>query len=141
MGFLDSIFGKEEPEPLESGSEKPFKVSLSFLPLRLSANKKNSVNLIVKVTNPSKKEKLVSVDALLPSNSLLGFDKMCINKSIEKRTGTLKGGETREINIEIWANSQTDRGDYPVEVRVYSHYLDYKKVINYLKKKTTLRVA
>ncbi len=122
-------------------TKSPFKISLSFLPLRLTANKKNSVNLVVRVKNLTNKEKMVSVDALLPPNSLIGFDKMCINKNIEKRLGSVKGGGTEEVQVEIWANNQTKTGSYPVEVRAYSHYMNYNKVINYVKKNTTLRVA
>ena len=141
MGFLDFLMGKEGGEIAAKETGAPFKVSLSFLPLRLSAMKKNSVNLVVKVTNLTNDEKMVSVDALLPPNSLVGFDQMCINKNIEKRLGKLNGRETKEVQVEIWANNQTKSGNYPVEVRAYSHYLNYNKVINYVKKNTMLRVA
>lgn len=140
MGFLDSILGKEEEGTFEE-TGAPFKVSLSFVPLRLTANKKNSVSLVVKVTNLTNEEKLVSVDALLPPKSLLGFDQMCINKSIEKRLGKLQPRKTEEAQIEIWANNQTKIGSHPIEVRTYAHYLNYKKVINYVRKKTVLRVT
>jgi uncharacterized membrane protein len=72
---------------------------------------------------------------------LLGFDQACINKSVEKRAGELKAGESIEVPITIWANSQTKEGNYPVGVTVYSHYRDYDKVLSYSKKRTSLRAV
>ncbi len=140
MGFLDSLLGKVE-EPPAAISANPFSISLSFSALRLSANQKNSVSLLVKVKNVSGKTQLISVDALLPQNCMLGFDQTCINKAIEKRAGELKPGESIEVPVEIWGNNQTKPGNYPVDITVFSHYIGYEKVLGYMKKKTSLRVV
>jgi len=145
MGFLDSLLGKSDggsqaPGP-ERGSTSPFKTTLSFSSLRLSANKRNSVNLIVRVTNVSGARQLVSVDASLPKASQLGFDAACINKTIEKRAGELNPEESLDIPIEIFASNQTRAGNYGVDVTVFSHYLGYDKVLSYMKKGTSLRVV
>lgn len=142
MGFWDSIIGeKEATVPSGRPAANPFAVSLSFLPLRLSANSSNSINIIAKIKNVSPDNQLVSVDALLPKNAMLGFDKPGINKGIEKRLGELKAGESAEVSIPIWANSQTKEGKYDIEVTVYSHYIGYNKVLSYLKKKTSFRAV
>jgi uncharacterized membrane protein len=145
MGFWDSLLGEERTEstPAESKpqSVNPFNISLSFLPLRLSANNSNSINLVAKVKNISNDAQLVSVDALLPRNAMLGFDKPGINKSIEKRLGDLKPGESKEVHFPIWANSQTKDGKYDVEVTIFSHYIGYNKVLSYVKKKTSFRAV
>jgi len=142
MGFWDSIIGeKEATAPSGKASANPFAVSLSFLPLRLSANSSNSINIIAKIKNVSPDTQLVSVDALLPKNAMLGFDKPGINKGIEKRLGELKAGESTEVSIPIWANRQTKEGKYDVELTVYSHYIGYNKVLSYLKKKTSFRAV
>ena len=142
MGFWDSIIGEEKPQQTsDKKSVNPFTVSLKFAPLRLSANSKNSVDLVVKVQNKSPESHLVSVDALLPKNAMIGFDEACINKGIEKRVGELKAGDSTEVPIRIFANSQTQEGNYPVEVTVYSHYIGFDKVLSYTKKNTSLRAV
>lgn len=140
MGFWDSIVGSEQ-KPIQEKSGLIFNVSLSFSPLRLSANKRNSVHLLVKVKNLSSEQQLLSVDAFLPKDAMLGFDPAGINKVTEKRSGELKPGESVEVPIEIWANNQTKEGNYPIEVTVYSHYIGYDKVLSYLKKSASLRVV
>lgn len=144
MGFWDSLLGEEkkiEKTTGGKGSMNPFQVALSFSPLRLSANRRNSVHLVVKIKNVSSDTQLVSVDALLPKDAMLGFDQACINKATEKRAGELKGGETMEVPVELWANNQTKEGNYPIAVTVYSHYIGYDKVLSYIKKSISLRVV
>ena len=142
MGFWDSIIsGESGAAPKGKKVANPFAISLRFLPMRLSANDKNSVNLIVDVKNISSDPQLTSVDALLPRGTMLGFDEAGINKATEKRIGELKAGESREVSIPIWANRQTKEGKYDVEVTIYSHYIGYNKVLSYIKKSTSLRVV
>lgn len=141
MGILDSILGSDKPEAPASGSANPFNMSVSFAPLRLNAKKANSVSLVVKVKNVSGSPQLVSVDALLPRDAMLGFDPPCINKAVEKRVGELKPGASIEVSIPVWANSQTKEGSYPVDITVFSHYIGYEKVLSYLKKSTSLRAV
>lgn len=145
MGFWDSILGEEgAAEETPQGARKstnPFNVSLKFTPLRLTAMKKNSVDLMVRVKNVSPETHLVSVDALLPRNSMVGFDEACINKGLERRAGELKSGSSVDIPVRIWANNQTKEGNYPIDVTVYSHYIGYDKVLSYTKKNTSLRAV
>jgi uncharacterized membrane protein len=143
MGFWDSIVGSDRSEkPAESGkNDNPFNVSISFSPLRLSAMNRSSVTLNVKIKNVSGKVQLVSVDALLPKDSLLGFDPACINKAAEKRVGELKPGQTIEAAMTVFSSNQTKEGNYPVEVTVFSHYIGYDKVLSYLKKSTSIRAV
>ena len=143
MGFLDSLLKGEEEKTEDYGrsSGMPFKISLGFLPLRLAAMKDNKVNLTVRLTNTSGEPQLVSVDATLPRGPLLGFDPTCIHKTTEKKLGNLRPNETIEVVLPVWANNQTKEGNYPIEVTAYSHYLDYTKVINSMKKSISLRVV
>ncbi len=144
MGFWDSVLGTEkeaQPAAQEDKSSNPFNVSVSFAPLRLSAKNRSSVNLVVKVKNVSASPQLVSIDALLPRNAMIGFDPACINKAAEKRLGEMKPGTSMDVPITIWSNSQTKEGSYPIEVTVYSHYIGYEKVLSYLKKSTALRAV
>lgn len=143
MGFLDSIIGAEKKEEMktEKKSTNPFNISLKFTPLRLSANAKNSVDLVVKIENKSPETHLVSFDAFLPKDSMLGFDEACINKASEKRIGELKSGNSIDVPVRIFANNQSKEGSYPVDVTVFSHYIGYDKVLSYAKKSTTLRIV
>ncbi len=148
MGAFDWLLGKKKEEG-KSGKEitggrilaKPFKINLSFTPLRLSANSKNSVNLLIKIKNLTKDPQLVSVDILLPKNALIGFEPTCINKAMEKRTGEVMPDEIKEVSVPIWASTQTTPGTHEIGVTVYAHYIGYEKVLNYMKTKTTLRIV
>jgi hypothetical protein len=141
MGFWISIRGgeKSDEELSDKKSLNPFAVSLSFAPMRLSANRRHSVDLLVKVKNVSPETHLLSVDALLPKDALLGFDEACINKVTEKRVGEVRSGDSIEVPITIWGSNQTKEGNYGVGVTVYSHYMDYDKVLSYTKKSASLR--
>ncbi len=143
MGFWDSIIGSDKPEAPAVGvkTSNPFNVTIAFAPLRLSAKNKSSVNLLVKVKNMSDTPQLVSVDALLPKDAMLGFDPACINKATEKRVGELKAGATIEVAIPMWSSSQTKEGNYPLEITVFSHYINYEKVLSYIKKSTAIRAV
>ncbi|MFH0737133.1 MAG: hypothetical protein V1827_00620 [Candidatus Micrarchaeota archaeon] len=144
MGFWDSILGSDRSDAApEMGkpAHNPFNVGVKFAPLRLSAKAKSSVDLVVKVTNASSFPQLVSVDALLPRDALIGFDPACINKAAEKRVGELKAGSSIDVPITIWSSHQTQEGNYPITVTVYSHYIGYEKVLSYVKKSTSLRAV
>ncbi|MFH1785580.1 MAG: hypothetical protein ABH842_04065 [Candidatus Micrarchaeota archaeon] len=142
MGLLDSILGKDSSvEAPPKASSNPFSISIGFVPLRLSAHNKSSVDLVVKIKNTSHSPQMVSVDVLLPKATMLGFDPACINKAAEKRLGELQPGDTVEAHLTMWSNNQTKQGNYPIEVSVYSHYINYDKVLNYVKKNTSIRAV
>jgi hypothetical protein len=142
MGFLDSILGGGNsstvtPKPTST----PFKVVVTFAPLRLSAMKQSTVRMIVKVTNLSDQPVMTSVDALLARVALMGFDSACINKHSEVKVGDIAPGETKEVAIPIYGSHQLKEGVYPYKVSVYAHYQDYTKVLTYVDKKGEIRVA
>lgn len=148
MGFLESLLGEDGKKAqaenvfVEKKVPKiPFRISTSFLPLRMTAMKSNSVNIVVKLKNITDDSHLVSVDVSLPKGTLLGFDSTCINKAIEKRVGDVGAGETKEVSIPVWANNQTEAGEYELEVSAYAHYQDYNKVLASVKKRASLRVV
>ncbi len=146
MGLFDWLTGEKEAEGKKEVTggrilAKPFRISLSFTPLRLSSKAKNSVNLVVKLTNLTKNPQLVSVDVLLPKNAVIGFEPTCINKAMEKRLGEVRPGDTVKAAIPIWASTQTDPGTHEIQVTAYAHYIGYEKVLNYMKTKTGLRIV
>ena len=145
MGLFDWLKEdkKEEKKEIRGGKilAKPFRISLSFTPLRLNSKAKNSVNLVVKLTNLTSDPQLVSVDVLLPKNAVIGFEPTCINKAMEKRLGEVRPGETATASIPIWASTQTNSGTHEMLVTAYAHYIGYEKVLNYMKTKTSLRIV
>ncbi|MEK6981452.1 MAG: hypothetical protein AABX38_00850 [Candidatus Micrarchaeota archaeon] len=148
MGFLDFLNKKNESasEDIElqeanARSETRIKMNISFSPLRLSAGKESKIKMIVKIKNESNTPMLISVDALLSKKDLIGFDSACVSKHSEKKIGEIKAGETKEAVFDICSSNQTKQGNYNVGVNVYSHYLDYDKVINYVKRVISLRAA
>jgi len=146
MGFFDSLVGEEKVEPSRQSTNKsvsqiPFRVSTLFIPLRMTAKKANSVNVVVKLKNITNDPQLVSVDVLVQKDKMLGFDPACISKSLEKRVGEVGPGETKEISIPVWANNQTAAGDYPLDITAFAHYQDYNKVYASVNKKISLRAV
>ncbi len=142
MGFLDGILGTNEKRetPIKDNGN-PFITSLKFIPRRLSSMKEGSIDLEIKVTNNTADTQLVSIDAVLPKKILVGFDPTCLNKHTEKRLGNVEPGETKDVALRIWGSNQTKEGDYPIQISFYSHYLNYKKVLESTHKRTTVRVV
>ncbi len=143
MGFLDSLLsGNEGKAGVPAGSEEnPLKLMVSFSPVRLAAMRENRISMLIKLTNLTDQEQMVSVDVLLPKNGLVGFEPTCINKHGEKKLGKVAAGETKEITIPIYGTNQTKPATYPFKVVAYVHYLDYDKVLNQVSKMGELRVV
>ncbi len=137
MDILD-IFGKKDVgKELVRGV--PYKIKTSFRPLRITARKNESVDLIVEVTNRTEEQLLTSV--VVKVGKKLGFDNVGMNKVKEVRLGYLQGGETKELNVGVYGNSGTPPGTHKVLVKVFSHYRDYNHVLNSVKKMVELRAV
>ena len=146
MGFMDWLSGEEKGKKEGQAAQgkilaKPFRVSMSFTPLRLSSKKSNSVNLNITLTNVTKDPQLVSVDVMLPKNAYMGFEPSCINKVFEKRLGEIPAGQTVNTSIPIWGGTQTTPGEHEINITAYAHYIGYEKVLTYMKTKTKLRIV
>ncbi len=144
MGFLDSLLGSNGNSETDSGADKTsnsFDVSMSFSPLRLSAARASYVELLVKIKNVSSSSTLVSLDASVQKTAMIGFDSACISKSVEKKAGELAPNQSVELKIPLWSNNQTKAGSYSLNLVVYSHYLNYNKVISTTKRSTSVRAV
>jgi len=146
MGFIDWLSGgekgKEEAKAVQGKIlAKPFRISMSFTPLRLSSRKSNSVNLNITLTNVTKDPQLVSVDVMLPKNAYMGFEPSCINKVFEKRLGEIPSGQTVTVAVPIWGGTQTTPDDHEINITAYAHYIGYEKVLTYMTTKTKLRIV
>lgn len=151
MGILDDLLGTEEKSYKEKETasfassvmeiERPLTLLISFLPLRLSAKTDSVISMIVKITNKTEDRQIISFEVLAPKDNLIGFDKLAINKHYEKKLGHIEPGATVEFSVPIYGTAQTKEGNYSLDVAAYIHYLDYDRVVNYVKRKISVRVA
>lgn len=138
MGLIDELFGKKEvDEALKTGS--PFKMKLSFSPLRVTARKNNSADLVIEFQNITKEALLVSL--VVSTKSGLGLDSMGLNKAREMRVGYMKDGEEKTVRVPIYGSTNTAPGTYAVDVSIMAHYRDYGHVLNSVRKSMELRVV
>jgi len=103
--------------------------------------RQGKLNLVVQIENTGSKPQLFSVDIVLPRQSMLGFDAAALSKVSENKLGEIAPREKKVTTVPIWTTNQTKPGEYPVEINVYTHYLDYNKVMHYVKKSATIRVV
>lgn len=152
MGILDEILGTESksyrerpPEALKIGvgkeTPRPISMSVRFLPLRLAMKKESKVDMIVRITNETNEKQLVSFEALAPKAEMIGFDSTVINKQYEKKLGYVEPGASVEFAATVYGTTQTKAGNCPISITAYVHYLDYKRVINYVKRNISLRIV
>ncbi|MCX8198309.1 MAG: hypothetical protein N3F07_03930 [Candidatus Micrarchaeota archaeon] len=136
MGFFDSILGKKE-EPSRPGL--PFNITTSLRPMRLSARKESSLELLVSVKNVSEKPIMVSASCEIPR--FLGFENVGMAKIKEIRMGELQPGHEKTLSFSICSNSQTPPGTYSAVLTVNHHYRDYSHILNYAKKTVEIRAV
>lgn len=137
MGIFN-IFGKKD-SGAELTKNSPYKISTSWVPYRIYANKNSSATLVVRIKNMTKEVLLTSVVAELPKQ--LGFESMALSRQREMRVGDLPPDEEREIKFEVFGGSTSDPGEYTLDLTAIAHYRDYGHVINAVKKKVTLSVV
>jgi len=137
MGLLD-IFGKKDVSA-ELTKKVPYELKLSFNPLRISANKSDSVRMTISLTNRSSEPLLTSVIVQVPKK--LGLDQTCLSNVREIRLGELSPGERKEIAVDVYSSTKTDEGSYPVTVTAIAHYRNYAYVLNSESKSTQLRAV
>ncbi|MFP3949667.1 MAG: hypothetical protein ACLFUZ_01055 [Candidatus Micrarchaeia archaeon] len=144
MGLLDWVLGKgkkkKTAKEAPAGGSVPFKISHKFSPLRLKAHQDSKVDMTVKVVNVSGSKQLVSSDVILPKGKKVGFDVTYMNKHHEERLGELEDGESKSFTITIHGGPVTARGEVPVKITAYAHYLNYRKVLEETSKTAKLRI-
>jgi len=136
MGILDGLLGKRT-EAARQGL--PFNVSTSLRPVRLSARKESSLELLITTTNVTDAPIMVSASVEVPRQ--LGFENVGMTKIKEIRMGELAPQKEKAISVSICSNPATPAGTYAVLVTVSHHYRDYSHVLNYAKKTVEVRVV
>jgi hypothetical protein len=137
MGFLDELMGGKREEPAKAGL--PFNVSTTLRPVRLSARKESSLELLVTVKNASEGAFMCSISVEVPRQ--LGFENVGMTKIKEIRIGELPPQKEKTVSFTICSNPSTAAGNYSVLLNVNQHYRDYSHVLNYAKKTVEVRVV
>lgn len=137
MGLLD-IFGKKDVSDALTKTA-PFGLKLSLHPIRIAANKSDSVRMTVKIINRSTEPLLTSVVVQVPKK--LGLDPTCLSQAREVRIGELSPGESKDFGVDVYGSTKTDEGNYPISVTAFAHYRNYAYVLNTEKSSTSLRVV
>jgi len=137
MGLLD-IFGKKDVSA-ELTKKVPYELKLSFHPLRISANKSDSVRMSILLSNRSGEPLLTSVVVQVPKK--LGLDQTCLSNVREIRLGELAPGEKKELAVDIYSSTKTDEGSYTITVTAIAHYRNYAYVLNSESKSAQLRAV
>ncbi len=142
MGLFDWLTGgkQAEDDTPPSGGGKPFKIKYKFSPLRLKAHKDSKVNVLISVTNTSGAKHLVSVDLDLPKGNKTGLDVGSTQKHHEARLGEMDNGQSKKFSVTIHGNPATKRGEFPIKITAYAHYLNYSKVLEQMSKTVKLRI-
>ncbi|HLC48650.1 MAG TPA: hypothetical protein VJI13_06260 [Candidatus Norongarragalinales archaeon] len=133
MGIFDLFGSKAVP------LDQMFTMVSEFHPFKLTANKADSIDLEVRLTNNLDKEVLTSVVVQVPKP--LGLDKSGFMQQRELRLGTLQAHETKDIKVQIYSGQRVSKGTYPVMIFAISHYRDYSYILNEMRKRVELRVV
>lgn len=142
MGFLDWLSGGGKAGadvPAPSGG-KAFKLTYDFNPLRLKARKDSRVTMSIRVENTSGEKRLTSVDLEIGGGNKVGFDVTSMQRHHEERVGELAPGASKSFSVKIHGSPLTKAGDVPIKLTAYSHYLNYNKVLEQVRKAAKLRV-
>ena len=132
------IFGKKDVGD-ELTNKVPYALRLSFHPLRLAANKSDSVRLTVRVENRSREASLTSIVVQVPKQ--LGLDQTCLSSVREIRLGEIPAGEAKDVHVDVFGSTKTDAGEYNVFVTAIAHFRDYAHKLNSEKKAASIRVV
>lgn len=110
-----------------------------FVPYKLVLAERKPVVLEVTVKNTAQEPKLMSIIVEVPYD--LSLNSGGYIRRQEQRLGTLKPGEERKVNFNIFAKPTTLPGTYEITITAVEHMDDYDYIARETKKTVTLRVV
>ncbi|MEM2962948.1 MAG: hypothetical protein QXW70_01910 [Candidatus Anstonellales archaeon] len=137
MGILDIFKGLRGKK--SDGLRVPYKIETRFNPLRLSARRASSVDLILDITNISGEDALCSVIVAVPKG--LGTDPTGLQRKKEVNVGKIGVNEKKTVTVTIYGTPMTAAQEYMVGILAYVHFRDYRHVLNSMKRTITLRAV
>ncbi len=135
---LFNIFGKKDVSS-ELMKNPPYRLSVELVPYRLEANKKSVATMFIHLANMTTEPLLTSVVIEAPSK--IGFDEMGLSKQKEIRIGNMNPNEEKELKVDLFGGSATEKGSYTMSLTAIMHYRDYGHVINAVKKRMMINVV
>ena len=112
-----------------------------LLPLKIIKGKDNTLDIIVKVENKSDKERLMSIEAEIKTDGIIGFDPSFINKKTSVKIGTLQPFSRKEVSIRLFASPNTAEKTYEIALYLIEHYYDYSKVLHVYRRNVSVMVV
>ncbi|MEM3841319.1 MAG: hypothetical protein QXN59_01325 [Candidatus Micrarchaeaceae archaeon] len=136
MAFL-GMLGKKSPQIAEKFS--PYMVTTEWFPYKFYSNKKGSSILFVKLKNLTNEPLLTSFLVELPGK--LSFDEIGLAKEKLTKVGEIKPMEEKELRFNVFNSIGIEPGEYTVTLTTTAHYQNYDKVINVVRKRTSVGVV
>ncbi len=133
-----NLFGKKDVSD-ELSKQAPYRIITELVPYKLYANRKSSVMMLVKVKNMTSEPLLSSIVIELPKG--ISFDEIGLATSKEVRIGEIAPNEEKEVRVDVYSNSGTEKGEYTVVLTAFAHYRDYGHVLNAMKKRSAIEVV
>lgn len=137
MGIFD-LFGKKDVAT-DLKKALPYGINTEFSPYKLKANTRSGSTLSINLKNMTGEPVMSSVVVQVPDK--VSLDSTGLAKEKEVRIGTLAPNESKDVHIEIYSNSGTDKGEYTVTITAFIHYRDYAHVLNAMKKRSVLEAV
>ncbi len=128
---LPNLFGKKDVSS-ELEKHSPYALRTVFVPYKLYANKKSSSSLVITLSNATTEPLMTSVVVELPNQ--LSFGQVGLSREKEVRLGILAPKEEKEVSVDVFSDTGTDKGEYTLKVSAFSHYRDYGHIINGINK-------
>lgn len=135
---FNELFGKKDVGR-ELTRAIPYALKLRFLPFRMDSRSKQPVHLEIEIESLIEEPLLTSV--VIQVSKAFGFDAMGLNSTREIRLSYLQPGEKKQLTVDLYSSARIKAGEFPVHVTAYSHYRDYSHILNYERKRISLRVV
>ncbi len=114
-------------------------IDYSIYPYRLSLKKKEPIELKIDISNPSDKEKMISLEILTPRT--LSIDKSGYKSSIIERFQTFEPKKKITKYFDIYPKVMTRAGEDFVLIRILEHYNDFNSVQKTIEKKIPILIG
>jgi len=135
---FDELFGKKDVgKELTRGI--PYELTTRVLPFRMDSKSKQPVHLEIEIKNILEEPLLTSI--VVQVSKAFGLDAMGLSTTREIRLSYIHPNEKKQISVDIYPSARTKAGEFPVQVTAYSHYRDYSHILNYERKRISLRVV
>lgn len=104
----------------------PISIVTSFHPFRMILSHKKPIELTVELINRGEKDEMLTIQLLLSRQ--LALDKSGLHANAVKTIDKFAPSERKRYVFDIYPKSYISAGEYPVKIKVFEHYQNYKFV-------------